>query len=221
MLLIGCGEKKRVTRRLPDAPPPVASGPHVPAKPAQPDRRPAIFIESGLASWYGGPYHNRKAANGEVYDMHQLTAAHNTLPLNSVARVTNLASGKSVTVRITDRGPFIKGRILDLSYAAARQIDLWRSGVSKVRIEVLEAPKPIHTGGRWCVQIGAFSDQHDAARLKEKLARKYSTAQVIQFTGPTGEWVRLRPLNDDKSRAREVAQATHVSEGGVFLVRLD
>jgi rare lipoprotein A len=226
LLLVGCGEKKRVATRVP-LPPPISEPTRPPAEPpsapevSQEDRRPAIYVETGLASWYGPPYHNRKAATGEIYDMHQLTAAHKTLPLNSVVRVTNDATGKSVVVRINDRGPFIGTRIIDLSYAAARAIDVWRAGVAKVRVEVLESPSPIDKGGRWCVQIGAFSDQEEATALKQKLARKYTTAKVIQFAGPTGVWVRIRPQNDDKSKAVEVARTTHVSEGGVFLVRLD
>jgi rare lipoprotein A len=226
LLLVGCGEKKRVTTRVPVPPPlPTPTQPATEPSPApeiaQDDDRPAIYVETGLASWYGPPYHNRKAATGEIYDMHQLTAAHKTLPLNSIVRVTNVATGKSVVVRINDRGPFIGTRIIDLSYASARAIDVWRAGVAKVRVEVLESPSPIDKGGRWCVQIGAFSEQEEATALREKLSRKYTTAKVIQFTGPTGDWVRIRPQNDDKSKAVEVARTTKVSEGGVFLVRLD
>src|SRR5689334_12425298 len=220
LLAMGCGsDKKRVTRRLPDAP--EISRPEPPPPVVANDRRPAIYIETGMASWYGPPYHNRKAANGEIYDMHAMTAAHKTLPLGSIVRVTNIATGHSAIVRINDRGPFIGTRIIDLSLAAAKATDVWRAGVAKVRVEVLEAPQPIDRGGRWCVQIGAFSDQDEATQLKLKLARRYSTAKVIQFTGPTGEWVRFRAANDDKSKAVEVARNTHVNEGGVFLVRLD
>lgn len=228
ILLVGCGERKRVATRVPPPPPPItnetaATRPVAPASPKDETYagRTPILVETGLASWYGPPYHNRKAATGEIYDMHQLTAAHKTLPLNSIVRVTNVANGKSVIVRINDRGPFIGTRIIDLSYAAAHAIETWRAGVAKVRVEVLETPKPLNEGGRWCVQIGAFTDSEEATRLKEKLARKYRTANVIQFNGPTGAWVRFRALNDDKSRAVEVAKDTNVSEGGVFLVRLD
>lgn len=181
----------------------------------------SLFTEVGTASWYGPPYHNRKAANGEVFDMNQPTAAHKTLPLNSIVRVTNLKTGKSAILRITDRGPFIGDRIVDLSLEAAKRIDLWRAGVGKVKLELLRTPKPLDRGGRWCVQIGAFTDTDNAAELKGKLARKYKTAKVIQFTGPTGDWVRLRPLNDDRGKAFEVARETSSKEGGVFLVRLD
>lgn len=175
----------------------------------------------GVASWYGPPYHNRKAANGEIFDMNQLTAAHRTLPLNSIARVTNLQTGSSTIVRITDRGPFIEGRMLDLSLGAAKAIDVWRPGLATVRLEVLRTPSPITTGGRWCVQIGAFTSKEEAARLKQDLMRRYRQAQVLQFTGPTGDWVRIRVAGDDKQRAQEVARDTRTSEGAVFLVRLD
>jgi rare lipoprotein A len=224
ILLAGCGEKKRIATRVPPPPPPITSDTaptHSVPNPDVYDRRTPLFVETGMASWYGPPYHNRKAATGEIYDMHQFTAAHKTLPLNSIVRVTNVANGKSVIVRINDRGPFIGTRIIDLSYAAAHEIETWRAGVAKVRVEVLEAPKPLDQGGRWCVQIGAFSDAEEATRLKERLARKYRSANVIQFNGPTGAWVRFRPLNDERTRAVQVANDTKVEEGGVFLVRLD
>ncbi len=150
-----------------------------------------------------------------------MTAAHRTLPLNSLVRVTNLTTGRSVLVRITDRGPFIEDRIVDLSLAAAKAVDVWQPGTAEVRLEVLSAPAPIAQGGRWCVQIGAFHSESEARKLKEKLQDRYESANVIQFTGPTGEWVRIRPEGDNKQMAEEVASKTHVKEGGVFLVRLD
>jgi rare lipoprotein A len=100
-------------------------------------------------------------------------------------------------------------------------VDVWRPGTATVKIEVLSTPAPIFEGGRWCVQIGAFQSRHDALKLKEKLQDRYENSQVIEFTGPTGEWVRIRPQGDDKHTAQEVAGKTHVKEGGVFLVRLD
>ena len=174
-----------------------------------------------MASWYGPPYHNRRGANGEIYNQNAMTAAHRTLPLNSLVRVTNVSTGHTAMVRITDRGPFVEDRIVDLSLAAAKAVDVWRPGTAEVRLEVLSAPAPIEEGGRWCVQIGAFHSEHDARKLKERLQDRYENANVIQFTGPTGEWVRIRPQGDDKQKAKEVASRTHVKEGGVFLVRLD
>jgi len=153
--------------------------------------------------------------------MNAATAAHRTLPLNSLARVTNVATGHSAIVRITDRGPFIPGRVLDLSLAAAKQIDVWRSGTARVRIEVLAVPAPIDSGGRWCVQVGAFNDVKTARKLKSRLERRYRTADVREFTGPTGEWLRIRVADDDKQRAEALMRDTRTDEGAVFLVRMD
>jgi rare lipoprotein A len=230
VLLSGCGHKK-TAKNIPP-PPTVTPSTQAPSKTEASAKPPAptvetgkhskpIYVETGLASWYGPPYHNRKGANGEIYDQNALTAAHRTLPMNSVVRVTNESTRHTVVVRITDRGPFIEDRMIDLSLAAAKAVDVWRPGTATVKIEVLTAPAPIFEGGRWCVQIGAFQSQHEARKLKEKLQDRYEDAQVIEFTGPTGEWVRLRPQGDDKRMAQEVASKTHVKEGGVFLVRLD
>ncbi len=194
----------------------------MPPPPSIPKDAKVIYSETGLASWYGGPYHNRRAANGEIYNMHALTAAHRTLPLNSVARVTNLQSGRSVIVRITDRGPFKDDRIIDLSAAAAKAVDAWRSGIARVRVEVLEAPASIESGGRWCVQIGGFEQEGDATELKERLSRRYRTARVLQFSSPVGDWwVRVRVQGDDRRRAEEVAQNAPAPHELIFLVRLD
>ena len=231
LLLSACGRHK-TARNPPPPPPPATTAPQPPPgttatnKPPEPapNTRPPgkpIYVETGLASWYGPPYHNHRGSNGEIYNQNALTAAHRTLPLNSVVRVTNIETRQSVVVRITDRGPFIEDRIVDLSLAAAKGVDVWRPGTAQVKLEVLSAPAPIFEGGRWCVQIGAFQSEHEARKLKEKLQNRYETANVIQFSGPTGEWVRLRPQNDDKHQAQEVASKTHVKEGGVFLVRLD
>jgi len=175
-----------------------------------------------MASWYGPSYNHRRSSNGEVYDMDQLTAAHRTLPLNSIARVTNMNTGESVTVRITDRGPFVPDRVIDLSRAAARQIGVYIHGTAKVRIEVLQSPVSIDHGGRWAVQIGAFTDADTAAEVKDRLARRYQSAKVLEFAGPRNDWwVRVRVLEDDKKRALEVERDNHTPEGEVYLVRLD
>jgi len=180
-----------------------------------------IYTEDGVASWYGPPYHNHRGANGQVFDQNAMTAAHRTLPMNSLVKVTNLSTGQATVVRITDRGPFIPGRLLDLSLASAKSIGVWRVGLAQVRVDVYDAPRPIEEGGRWCVQIGAFKDEEESERLKDHLLRKYTTANVIEFTGPTGHWVRIRPLNDDKERAEEIERVLKPKEGAAFLVRLD
>src|SRR5581483_9303500 len=181
-----------------------------------------VMVETGLASWYGGPYHKRPASNGEIYNKNAMTAAHRTLPLNSVVRVTNMKTGRSAVVRITDRGPFVQGRILDISEAAAKKIDVWGAGVAMVRIEVLHTPVPLNSGGRWAVQMGAFEKEHTAEKLADHLSHRYQTAKVLSFSSPVGDWwVRVRVQDDDRKRAESVARETHLNEGEIFLVRLD
>ncbi len=222
LVVAGCGgSKKPVTAQVPPPPPPSPSETATQPPLIAGEHTKVLFSEVGIASWYGPEFHNRRAANGEIYDMHQATAAHRTFPFNSVVRVTNLSNGKSTLVRINDRGPFVEGRIIDLSLEAAKAIGVWRTGIAKVRLDVLQAPEPITTGGRWCIQIGAFEDREVASSLKEKLARKYKTAKIIQFTGPTGEWLRLRVPNDERERVKEISAAIHPSQGEVWLVRLD
>jgi rare lipoprotein A len=182
---------------------------------------PVIYSEEGIASWYGPPYDKRRGANGEIFDKDALTAAHRTLPMNSLIKVTNLSTGQSAILRVTDRGPFVPDRMLDLSLASAKAIGVWRPGVARVRVEVFAAPAPLDHGGRWCVQIGAFKDEKGAFQLRDQLTRKYRTANVIEFTGPTGHWVRIRPQEDDKGRAVEIARELQPREGEAYLVRLD
>lgn len=130
--------------------------------------------ESGLASWYGEPYHGRPTANGEIYDMNQLTAAHRTLPFDTIARVTHQHNRRSVEVRIIDRGPFVDGRIIDLSRAAADKIGMRREGVAPVEIFVLRV-----TPARWTIQCGAFQDPERARRLRDELARRHKAVRVV------------------------------------------
>jgi rare lipoprotein A len=223
LLATGC---HRQTARVAVPPPPETPAP-APSNLPEPEgdvasrkhSRP-IYVETGMASWYAAPYQNRRSSNGEVYNMNALTAAHRTLPLNSIARITNVRTGRSAVVRITDRGPFITGRMLDLSLAAAKQVDVWRAGVAEVRLEVVQSPSPIDHGGRWCVQVGAFTDKAVAAHFKEKLQRRYPTANVLQFSGPTGDWIRVRVPEDDKHRAERMLREASAPQGAAFLVRL-
>jgi rare lipoprotein A len=232
MLTLGACSHKPVGVAVPPAPPPetpegtppIESGQSQPSHETieVPKGAKPLLVETGVASWYGAPYHNRRGSNGEIYDMHALTAAHRTLPLGSVVRVTNPASGNSVVVRITDRGPFIAGRIIDLSQAAAQQIGLIKRGTAEVRVEVLRTPTPLDGGGRWAVQIGGFEQERAARDLAGHLSRRYHTAKVLTFDSPAGDWwVRVRVKNDLRTRAEEVIRDTKTSEGGIFLVRLD
>ena len=189
---------------------------------AVPEDAVPLEVQTGIASWYGPPYHNRRGSNGEIYNMNDMTAAHLTLPLGTIVRVTNLKTGSTALVRITDRGPFVKGRLIDLSLAAAKRLDVWRAGLAEVKLEVLKSPASLDAGGRWAVQIGAFEKEKPARDLAGHLERRYHSAKVLCFGSPMGDWwVRVRVLDDNRARAKELAQATKTSEGAIFLVRLD
>jgi rare lipoprotein A len=233
-LLSGCGRNKPVQAQVPPAPSIPEEKPGVTVPLAQtpettenekievPAGAKPIFEETGTASWYGAPYNNRRGSNGELYNMHAMTAAHLTLPLGSIVRVTNLQTGHSALVRITDRGPFVEGRIVDLSLAAAKALDVYLPGTAKVRLEVLEAPLPLDAGGRWAVQIGSFHGEKTAAKLEQHLQKRYRTAKVVRFLSPVGVWwVRVRVRDDDRQRAIALVRETETTEGSVFLVRLD
>jgi rare lipoprotein A len=180
-----------------------------------------ILSEIGVASWYTAPYKGRKAANGEVFDDSALTAAHRTLPMGSLIVVTNLKTGQSSAMRISDRGPFVADRMIDLTTASAKAIGVYQAGLARVRLDVYQTPKPISTGGRWCVQIGAFHNESDALDLKAQLIELYPDANVIEFPGENSFWVRIRPQGDDRAMAAYIAQHVQPVEGDAYLTRLD
>ncbi len=227
VLVVGCSHKPQ-TPVPPALPTDTATAPALPAPTPSlgadeqfAETHTPIYTESGVASWYGPPYHNRVGANGSVFNENGISAAHRTLPMGSLIRVTNVKTGQSAVMRVTDRGPFVAGRILDLSIGAAKAVGVWRSGTGEVRIDVFSTPKPIDQGGRWCVQIGAFLHQGSALRLQSDLEDEYRTANVIEFQGPTGYWVRIRPANDDRTLAIAIAHSLQPAEGQAWLVRLD
>lgn len=245
-LSVGCGHRQQATQL-----PPQATAPNYPTQPAYPpaaspppaspgripitplpeggisaedkefilSHRP-IFTEVGEATWYTAPYKGRKAANGQVFSDELLTAAHRTLPMGSLIVVTNLATRQASAMRISDRGPFVPGKIIDLTRASAKSIGIY-PGSGRVRLDVYETPKPIETGGRWCVQIGAFTTEHAAEHMKEQLMRRYPEARVIEFSGERSFWVRIRPEGDDREQAQFIASHVHPSEGDTYLTRLD
>ena len=138
----------------------------------------SAHTEQGNASWYGVPFNGRRASNGEIYDMHKLTAAHRTLPFDTV-------------VRITDRGPFVDNRIIDLSMAAAREIDSIGPGVVPVRLEILSTGID-PASGFFTVQIGAFRDRGNAERLRQRLNAAYSPIFIQPYDSPDGLYYRVR-----------------------------
>jgi len=190
-------------------------------KPA-PMPAPAGYTEEGNASWYGEPFHGRRASNGEVYDMYKLTAAHRTLPFETMVRVTNVSNGKFTVVRITDRGPFVDNRIIDLSLAAAREIESVGPGVVPVRVEVL-SPGVDPTLGFFTVQVGAFRDRANAERLRDRLSASYSPIFIQQYDSPDGVFYRVRAGKiSGEDAARQFGEQLRDREGFTPMVlRLD
>jgi rare lipoprotein A len=180
------------------------------------------YTERGNASWYGIPFDGRRASNGEIYDMHKLTAAHRTLPFETVVRVTNLSNGKSTVVRITDRGPFVDNRIIDLSMAAAREIDSIGPGVVPVRLEIL-SPGIDPTSGFFTVQVGAFRERGNAERLRERLNAEYSPIFIQSYDSPDGLFYRVRVGKvPGEGAAQHFGEQLHSREGlKPMVVRLD
>lgn len=227
LILSGCGHQQSVAS-LPasQAAPPIASTPAPLGGVSAEDHKyirkhKPILTEEGVASWYTAPYKGAKAANGQVFNDHAMTAAHRTLPMGSLIVVTNLKTGQSAAMRITDRGPFVKGRVIDLSIASAKATGVYQAGTARVRVNVYRTPKPINSGGRWCVQIGAFTSKRKANKLKAQLERKYPGASVAEFSGEDSYWVRIRPEGDDRKKAERIARNLHPAEGEAFLTRLD
>jgi rare lipoprotein A len=188
----GCGGKKRT--RVP-----------VPARIGS--------AETGIASWYGYPYHGRRAANGEIYDMEKMTAAHRTLPFGTWVRVKNLANSRTVEVRVTDRGPFVGGRILDLSHAAAVALDMIGPGTARVKITVIRAPEypplppPATTrvpspapspaaappttpapSSLFAVQVGSYTDRGNAERVRSSMESRYGIATIVKRDAQPVQW---------------------------------
>ncbi len=177
-------------------------------------------IETGIASWYGYPYHGRRAANGEIYDMEKLTAAHRTLAFETWVEVENIENGKTVTVRITDRGPFVDGRIVDLSKAGARAIDLIGPGVAKVRLKIVSAPASA-AAALFAVQVGAFQDPERAGRVKEQFDQKFGVARVVQRSGNPVLWRVLVGSERTEDGADALAARIRAPGQPAFVVRID
>ena len=159
------------------------------------------FREQGTASWYGPDFHGKRTANGETYDMDGMTAAHKTLPLGTLVRVCNLENNKEVEVRINDRGPFVQGRVIDLSREAAKRIDMIGAGTARVEIAAIgQAIRPgtgrvvpvDFSSGNFTFQVGAFIDKNNAERLKARLAGKYPNAHIVTYDRGDQVFYRVR-----------------------------
>jgi rare lipoprotein A len=179
------------------------------------------YAEMGVASWYGHPYHGRQAADGEIYDMETLVAAHCTLPFNTWVRVVNLTNSRSVDVRIIDRGPFIDGRIIDLSHAAAQAIDMEISGTAAVRMEVIRTPQN-PPQALFAVQVGAFRVPANAERARAEMVSRYGSARLLERAEDPGIWRVMvgseTTVEGAKALLRRIGQETETKG---FVVRLN
>jgi rare lipoprotein A len=206
MFLSACGAKKVQVRIPGSIPAPVSSN----------------DLE-GIASYYAEPYHGRKTANGETFDTYnELTAAHRTLPFNTVVRVTNKDNGREVQVRINDRGPFIDGRVIDLSLRAAREIDMVRAGIAPVRLTIL-GTRPVTQSSYnvYAVQVGAFENERAAEELRQRLERKYAGVSVQSYSGERTLY-RVRIGREmDIATAQRLASELQEEDLEPFVVRVN
>ena len=216
----GCAHKKKHVKLIPPAPS-ARNRPGTKTEPPPPP--PAIgYEETGIASWYGHPYHGRQAADGEIYDMETMVAAHRTLPFDTWVRVYDLDNNKTVEVRIIDRGPFVDGRIIDLSHAAAKAIEMVGPGIAHVRMQVIEVPRNA-VSPAYVVQVGAFDDRAIAERVCADMLARYGKAQVTErkenpgiFRVMVGHEATIDAANALRSRIRR-----ETGERKAFVVRLD
>lgn len=225
---VGCAKRPVATRRPPATSQPGSSTTDSTKserrdsrRPAPSSRLPAGAHEEGLASWYGVPYHGRRAANGEVYDMHKMTAAHRTLPFDTIVRVTNMKNGRAAEVRINDRGPFVDGRVIDLSFAAAEAIDMVGAGIAPVRLELLKGSHPLASA--FTVQIGAFAQRENAVRYTRELEERYQPVYLHPEDTEKGRLYRVRVGRvGSEAEARELAERLRREENVTpFIVRLE
>jgi rare lipoprotein A len=169
------------------------------------EKRDSRGVQYGVASWYGGEFHGRATSSGEIYDMYQLTCAHNTLPLGTTVMVTNMENGRSVELKVNDRGPFVKERIIDLSYAAAQILGMWEKGTAYVKVEVI-GPL-IEQVQRFTLQVGSFGDEANAQKLADQLRKSFETVYVTTVETLTQKYHRVRVGQfDTKEAALRVAE---------------
>ena len=190
-LLTACGPKHHVVYEKRTPPPEKQEVKREKSVPeAKIEKRESRDVQYGVASWYGGEFHGRQTSSGEVYDMYQLTCAHNTLSLGTVVMVTNLENGRSLELKVNDRGPFVKERIIDVSYAAAQMLGMWEKGTALVKVEVISPG--IEMVQRFTLQVGSFADETNAQRLAEQLRKSFENVYVATVETLTQKYHRVR-----------------------------
>jgi rare lipoprotein A len=193
------------------------------------------FVQSGIASWYGGDFHGKTTSNGDTYDMYAMTAAHKTLPLGVYVKVRRRDDGREAVVRINDRGPFVAGRIIDLSYAAARELGIVGSGTTQVRVEALgyldETVKgrpayrepASYDRGSFGIQVGAFENPENARKLAEIVKQRYGASSIREAVVNGARYYRVRAGTYTSLKEAELARerSSDRAIAGGFVVALD
>jgi len=217
LLLMACGpkhriiierewpplEKKEVIKEEPKE--------EKPAPPQKIEKRESRGIQYGIASWYGGEFHGRPTSSGEIYDMYELTCAHNTLPLGTTVMVTNLENGRSLELKVNDRGPFVKDRIIDLSYAAAKILGMWEQGTALVKVEVIGPI--IEQIQRFTLQVGSFVDENNAQKLADQLRKNFENVYITTMETLTQKYHRVR-IGQFETRESALSIAEKLSQMG-------
>ncbi|MEW6376081.1 MAG: septal ring lytic transglycosylase RlpA family protein [Thermodesulfobacteriota bacterium] len=206
LLLTACGPRHRIVYEK-RVPPPEKKE----VREEKVEKRESKTVQYGVASWYGGEFHGRPTSSGEVYDMYQLTCAHNTLPLGTVVMVTNLENGRSLELKVNDRGPFVKERIIDVSYAAAQMLGMWEKGTALVKVEVVSvAIEPVL---RFTLQVGSFADENNAQKLAEQLRKSFENVYVTIVETLTQKYHRVR-VGQFETRDAALVLAEKLSQMG-------
>jgi rare lipoprotein A len=174
-------------------------------------------IQTGIASWYGKPFHGEMTSNQEIFNMYELTAAHPTLKFNTMVMVTNLENGKSVIVRINDRGPFVKDRVIDLSYAAAKLLGMINPGVASVRLEILDEHISFDDQISFSLQVGAFISKKNAQDLKKQLEKKYQNVFITTYKTRNEIYYRVRIKAISQKEAERLAHQL-IKDGFTVLI---
>jgi len=200
-LLLGCASRRPISVQRPIPP----SEQKVVKKEATPG------VQYGIASWYGKDFHGKPTSSGEIYDMYQLTCAHNTFPLGTMVMVTHMENGKSVELKVNDRGPFVKDRIIDLSYAAAQMIGMYEKGTAYVKVETIGPV--VEQVQRFTLQVGSFADEANAQRLAEQLRKSFDNVHVTTMETQTQKYHRVRVGQFD-TREEALSTAEKLSQMG-------
>jgi len=176
------------------------------------EKREIKDVQYGVASWYGSDFHGKPTSSGEIYDMYQLTCAHNTFPLGTTVMVTNLENGRSLELKVNDRGPFVKERIIDLSYAAAQILGIWEKGTALVKVEVV-GPL-IEQIQRFTLQVGSFVDEVNAQKLADQLRKNFENVYVTTVETLTQKYYRVR-VGQFETRESALSFAEKLSQMGL------